>query len=103
MLMNSRTADCVVGCFLTVSLLHSVLQAIVASFQRDASIPICLLTSQVGGLGLTLTAADRVILVDPSWCELNPNWNLKLRVNSVVSAAAALVFWCTEVLYRATL
>lgn len=38
-----------------------------ARFQRDASIPICLLTSQVGGLGLTLTAADRVILVDPSW------------------------------------
>jgi Helicase conserved C-terminal domain len=42
-------------------------QAIVARFQRDGSIPICLLTSQVGGLGLTLTAADRVILVDPSW------------------------------------
>jgi SNF2 family DNA or RNA helicase len=26
-----------------------------------------LLTSQVGGLGLTLTAADRVIIVDPAW------------------------------------
>jgi SNF2 family DNA or RNA helicase len=22
---------------------------------------------QVGGLGLTLTAADRVVIVDPSW------------------------------------
>jgi len=23
--------------------------------------------TQVGGLGLTLTAADRVVIVDPSW------------------------------------
>lgn len=30
-------------------------------FQSDSSIPIFLLTSQVGGLGLTLTAADRVM------------------------------------------
>ncbi|KAL8170800.1 hypothetical protein V2J09_022604 [Rumex salicifolius] len=29
--------------------------------------PIFLLTSQVGGLGLTLTKADRVIVVDPAW------------------------------------
>jgi hypothetical protein len=43
------------------------IQALVARFQRDASIPICLLTSQVGGLGLTLTAASRVILADPAW------------------------------------
>lgn len=27
----------------------------------------CLLHHQVGGLGLTLTAADRVVIVDPSW------------------------------------
>ena len=46
--------------------MHGI-QALVARFQRDAGIPICLLTSQVGGLGLTLTAADRVILMDPSW------------------------------------
>jgi len=26
-----------------------------------------LLHQQVGGLGLTLTAADRVVIVDPSW------------------------------------
>ena len=36
-------------------------------FQATATIPVFLLTSQVGGLGLTLTAADRVIVVDPSW------------------------------------
>ena len=37
----------------------------VERFQRDASIPLALLTSQVGGLGLTLTAADRVVIYDP--------------------------------------
>ncbi|KAK9863261.1 hypothetical protein WJX84_010399 [Apatococcus fuscideae] len=39
----------------------------VQRFQTDPSIPIFLLTSQVGGLGLTLTAADRVIILDPAW------------------------------------
>lgn len=39
----------------------------VATFQSRTDIPIFLLTSQVGGLGLTLTAADRVIVVDPAW------------------------------------
>ena len=34
---------------------------------QNRNIPVFLLTSQVGGLGLTLTAADRVIIVDPSW------------------------------------
>ena len=42
-------------------------QELVRKFQTTASIPLFLLTSQVGGLGLTLTAADRVIVVDPSW------------------------------------
>lgn len=39
----------------------------VRRFQSRPDIPVFLLTSQVGGLGLTLTAADRVIIVDPSW------------------------------------
>lgn len=38
-----------------------------SKFQRRDDIPVFLLTSQVGGLGLTLTAADRVIVVDPAW------------------------------------
>ncbi|GAX75462.1 hypothetical protein CEUSTIGMA_g2905.t1 [Chlamydomonas eustigma] len=43
-------------------------QAEVRKFQAPGSnIPVFLLTSQVGGLGLTLTAADRVIIVDPNW------------------------------------
>lgn len=40
---------------------------IVNDFQEGSGAPIFLLTSQVGGLGLTLTKADRVIVVDPAW------------------------------------
>ncbi|KAK8951942.1 ATP-dependent DNA helicase DDM1 [Platanthera zijinensis] len=34
---------------------------------QGGKVSIFLLTSQVGGLGLTLTKADRVIVVDPAW------------------------------------
>ncbi|KAJ1387805.1 SNF2-related, N-terminal domain [Sesbania bispinosa] len=40
---------------------------IVNDFQEGVGASIFLLTSQVGGLGLTLTRADRVIVVDPAW------------------------------------
>ncbi|KAI6681232.1 hypothetical protein NL676_035113 [Syzygium grande] len=40
---------------------------VVKDFQEGIGAPIFLLTSQVGGLGLTLTKADRVIVVDPAW------------------------------------
>ncbi|CAN0877890.1 Protein CHROMATIN REMODELING 24 [Linum grandiflorum] len=39
----------------------------VNDFQAGNHAPIFLLTSQVGGLGLTLTKADRVIVADPAW------------------------------------
>ncbi|KAJ4966305.1 hypothetical protein NE237_018154 [Protea cynaroides] len=42
-------------------------EKIVNDFQVGKGAPIFLLTSQVGGLGLTLTKADRVIVVDPAW------------------------------------
>ncbi|KAL8500924.1 hypothetical protein ACS0TY_020493 [Phlomoides rotata] len=40
---------------------------IVKEFQEGSGATIFLLTTQVGGLGLTLTNADRVIVVDPAW------------------------------------
>lgn len=40
---------------------------IVNTFQTEGKVDVFLLTSQVGGVGLTLTAADRVIIYDPSW------------------------------------
>ncbi|XP_051847013.1 DNA excision repair protein ERCC-6-like [Antechinus flavipes] len=36
-------------------------------FQQSQDVSVFLLTSQVGGLGLTLTAATRVVIFDPSW------------------------------------
>jgi len=42
-------------------------ERIVKDFQEGPGSPIFLLTTQVGGLGLTLTKASRVILVDPAW------------------------------------
>lgn len=43
------------------------MQELVDTFQMQEDIPVFLLTSQVGGLGLTLTAADRVVILDPAW------------------------------------
>lgn len=39
----------------------------VAAFQEDASIRVFLISLKAGGVGLTLTAADYVYLVDPWW------------------------------------
>ncbi|XP_026578674.1 DNA excision repair protein ERCC-6-like [Pseudonaja textilis] len=39
----------------------------VRDFQKDQSYSVFLLTTQVGGVGLTLTAATRVVIFDPSW------------------------------------
>jgi SNF2 family DNA or RNA helicase len=38
---------------------------------RKAPYDVMLLTSQVGGVGLTLTAANRVIILDPSWTNID--------------------------------
>ncbi|KAH9512905.1 DNA excision repair protein ERCC-6-like [Bulinus truncatus] len=40
---------------------------LVQKFQKDPSYSVFLLTIQVGGVGLTITAADRVVIYDPSW------------------------------------
>lgn len=39
----------------------------VKHFQDDASVPIFLIRLRAGGLGLNLTAADCVFLLDPWW------------------------------------
>ncbi|XP_063059360.1 DNA excision repair protein ERCC-6-like [Engraulis encrasicolus] len=39
----------------------------IGRFQKDSSIAVFLLTTQVGGVGLTLTSANRVVIFDPSW------------------------------------
>ena len=39
----------------------------ISVFQTDGSYSVFLLTTQVGGVGITLTAASRVVIYDPSW------------------------------------
>ena len=43
---------------------------------QDPSIYIFLLTTRVGGLGVNLTGANRVIIFDPDW---NPSTDLQAR------------------------
>uniref|UniRef100_A0A8C5QQX0 DNA excision repair protein ERCC-6-like n=1 Tax=Leptobrachium leishanense TaxID=445787 RepID=A0A8C5QQX0_9ANUR len=42
-------------------------EKVISNFQSNRSYSVLLLTTQVGGVGLTLTAANRVIIFDPSW------------------------------------
>ncbi|XP_027044335.1 DNA excision repair protein ERCC-6-like, partial [Pocillopora damicornis] len=42
-------------------------QHLINTFQTDPSYTCFLLTTQVGGVGITLTSADRVVIFDPSW------------------------------------
>ncbi|XP_068679603.1 DNA excision repair protein ERCC-6-like [Montipora foliosa] len=42
-------------------------QHLITTFQTDPTYSCFLLTTQVGGVGITLTAADRVVIFDPSW------------------------------------
>ena len=51
-------------------------QALVDRFNKNDSIFAALLTSRVGGVGISLTGADRVVLVDPDW---NPQTDIQAR------------------------
>ncbi|KAH0615032.1 uncharacterized protein H6S33_000668 [Morchella sextelata] len=51
-------------------------QELVDEFNRDTSIDVFLLTTKVGGLGVNLTGADRVVIFDPDW---NPSTDMQAR------------------------
>jgi DNA excision repair protein ERCC-6 len=53
-----------------------VRQSMVDEFNCDPDLHIFLLTTKVGGLGINLTGADRVIIFDPDW---NPSTDLQAR------------------------
>ncbi|EDV28228.1 uncharacterized protein TRIADDRAFT_53632 [Trichoplax adhaerens] len=51
-------------------------QSLVKLFNRNNAIFIFILTTRVGGLGLNLTGADRVVIFDPDW---NPSTDMQAR------------------------
>nr|OQO26514.1 hypothetical protein B0A51_05906 [Rachicladosporium sp. CCFEE 5018] len=51
-------------------------QDLVDEFNRDPDLHVFLLTTKVGGLGINLTGADRVIIYDPDW---NPSTDVQAR------------------------
>lgn len=51
-------------------------QDLVDEFNRNPDLHVFLLTTKVGGLGVNLTGADRVIIYDPDW---NPSTDIQAR------------------------
>lgn len=51
-------------------------QLLVDNFNQDPELDVFLLTTRVGGLGVNLTGADRVIIYDPDW---NPSTDMQAR------------------------
>jgi DNA excision repair protein ERCC-6 len=51
----------------------STREPICQQFNSDPSIFCCLLTTKVGGFGLNLTGANRVVILDPDWNPANDN------------------------------
>uniref|UniRef100_A0A8C5NYP1 DNA excision repair protein ERCC-6 n=1 Tax=Jaculus jaculus TaxID=51337 RepID=A0A8C5NYP1_JACJA len=51
-------------------------QPLIAKYNEDASIFVFLLTTRVGGIGVNLTGANRVIIYDPDW---NPSTDTQAR------------------------
>ncbi|KAH3744788.1 DNA repair protein rhp26 [Pelomyxa schiedti] len=49
---------------------------LITSFNNDKSLFLFILTTKVGGIGVNLTGADRVILFDPDW---NPSTDIQAR------------------------
>lgn len=60
----------------------------VQQFNSDPTIDVMLLTTQVGGLGLNLTAADTVIFLEHDW---NPMKDLQVGVGPACARAPAAI------------
>ena len=61
------------------------------NFNRDPEVGVCLLTTQVGGVGITFSGASRVVMLDPSW---NPAVDAQAvdRVHRIGQTDAVVVY-----------
>lgn len=55
-------------------------QHLISDFNRDATFAVFLLTTRVGGVGINLTGADRVVLFEPDW---NPSTDMQVGATPV--------------------
>jgi DNA excision repair protein ERCC-6 len=42
-------------------------EGIIETFNKDPTVFLMILTTRTGGVGISLTAANRVVLIDPDW------------------------------------
>jgi hypothetical protein len=65
----------------------------VARFQADAACPLFLISLKAGGVGLNLTAAEYVFLLDPWW---NPRWRCRRSIARIASHRPAEAGVCVS-------
>lgn len=70
---------------------HTERQAAIEEFRRDLGIPVFLISTRAGGLGINLTAADTVIIFDSDW---NPQQDLQAqdRVHRIGQTKPVVVY-----------
>ena len=75
----------------------STRQDLINTFNEDRSIPVFLLSTKAGGLGINLTAADTVILHD---LDMNPENDRQAEVRIMLMSSVFYVFICASLLFR---
>jgi DNA excision repair protein ERCC-6 len=56
-------------------------------FNEDSSIDLMLITTRTGGLGISLTGANRVVIIDPDW---NPQTDVQVDRRAYVTSELIL-------------